>query len=93
MQKQIEALAADLQKVSAELDLRKSGPQTVCLPAARSVYRPWRANAFRVALREDGNETVRKLLPLNIGQLPLIISAKGRTELGAGCSVGSTKRP
>jgi hypothetical protein len=36
MQKQIEALAADLQKVSAELDLRKSGLQTVCLPAARS---------------------------------------------------------
>jgi hypothetical protein len=25
-----------LQKVSAELNLRKSGPQTVCLPAARS---------------------------------------------------------
>ena len=35
-EKQMEALTAGLQKVSAELDLRKSGPQTVCLPAARS---------------------------------------------------------
>jgi hypothetical protein len=36
LQRQIEALAAGLQNVSAELDLRKSGPQTVCLPAASS---------------------------------------------------------
>jgi hypothetical protein len=36
MQKQIEALAADLQKVSAELNLRKSGPERcACPPPAR----------------------------------------------------------
>jgi len=40
-QKQINALTAGLQKVSAELELRKSAPQTVCFPA--------------IALREGGN--------------------------------------
>src|SRR5262245_51116494 len=40
-QKQIDALSAALQKVSAQLELSKAAPQTVCLPA--------------VALRESGN--------------------------------------
>jgi hypothetical protein len=84
MQKQIEALAADLQKVSAELDLRKLGPQTVCLPAPARERIPSSFTRRRERLGE-------KLLRLNIGQLPLIISAKGRPELGAECSVGSTK--
>jgi Chaperone of endosialidase len=34
-QKQIDALTAGLQKVSAQLEVIKPGPQTVCLPAAR----------------------------------------------------------
>jgi hypothetical protein len=42
MEKQIEALTAGLQSVSAELERRKSAPQTVCLPT--------------VALREGGND-------------------------------------
>jgi hypothetical protein len=40
-QKQIEALTTALQKVSAQLELAKTVPQTVCLPA--------------IALREGGN--------------------------------------
>jgi Chaperone of endosialidase len=41
-QKQVEALTAGLQRVSAQLELRKSPPRTVCLPA--------------IALREDRND-------------------------------------
>ena len=35
-QKQIEALTVGLQKVSAQLELRKPAPQTVCLPDVAS---------------------------------------------------------
>ena len=41
-QKQIDALAAGLQKVSAQLEVSKSATRTVCLPA--------------IALREGGND-------------------------------------
>jgi hypothetical protein len=41
-QQQIEALTAGLQKVSAQLELSKPAPQTVCLPA--------------IVLREGGND-------------------------------------
>jgi hypothetical protein len=49
-QKQIEALTVGLQKVNAQLQLSKTAPQTVCLPAASL------ANTFGVASREGGND-------------------------------------
>jgi hypothetical protein len=36
LEKQVEALTAGLQKVSAQLELSKSAPRTVCLPAGAS---------------------------------------------------------
>ena len=38
-QQQIDALTAGLQKVSAQLELRKSAPQTACVPAAQFTRR------------------------------------------------------